>query len=289
MNEAMGGGEVRPVEVERFGSRAYARALVDRPAAPRRLGKESDRLRRIRESDRLPASGESERHKRVEAVEGRGKGLQHRLLDLRRRLLPFELRLQSGGASQVLFQPGPYSETRCYERQVEGRHEVEYFSFLVPHDRDSEGYQPFGALRLTSAEPLADLQLCGALRKRLAREGVHTLPSPRVSGARGGGLLRVLPDMGESFSLPGQPSLSLTQVTRLLLEAMSGLQRVKWFESAFCEIAPVPVHRYYLDTDLNLYLIRHEGMEKRIAVLEPSAAAASRGLLIHARRKRLAK
>lgn len=266
---------VRQTESERFGSRAYARALLAQRGAlagkPRRIGKESDR------------------HRRVESVEARAnKGLQNRLLDLRRRLLPFELRLQSGGSSAVVFRPGPYSETRCFERRVEGRHEVEYFSFLVPHDRGSEGYQPFGALRLTSLTPLADLELCEGLRQRLAREGVHTLPSPRVSGARGGGLLRVLPDMDEVFVREGQPPLDLTQVTRLLLEAMDGIQRVKWFESGFSEIAPVPVHRYYLDTDLHLYLVRHEGLEKRVAVLEPSRAAASRGLLIHARRKRLA-
>jgi hypothetical protein len=266
---------VRRMESERFGSRAYARALL----AERGALAQSDRQRRI--------GKESDRHRRVEAVEREAKGLQSRLLDLRRRLLPFELLLQSGGSSEVIFQPGPYSETRCYERVVAGRHDVEYFSFLVPHDRDSEGYQPFGALRLQSATPLADLELCGELRKRLAREGVHTLPSPRISGTRGGGLLRVLPDMGETFAAPGQPILSLTQVTRLLLEAATGIQRVKWFESAFTEVPAVPVHRYYLDTDLHLYLVRHEGMEKRFTILEPSKAAASRGLLIHARRKRL--
>lgn len=257
----------RRSESERFGSRAYARAHLARQGA-------------------LPES-EGEGERRVEAVRRSAKGLQSRLLDLRRRLLPFELLLQSGNSSEVIFRPGPYSETRCYERRVEGRHEVEYFSFLVPHDRDSEGYQPFGALRLQSLAPLADLELCGELRKRLAREGVHTLPSPRVSGARDGGLLRVLPDMDETFVVAEQPDLSLTQVTRLLLEAMTGIQRVKWFESAFSEIPSAPVHRYYLDTNLNLYLVRHEGMEKRVAVLEPSQAAASRGLLIHARRKRL--
>ena len=270
-----GGPTVRQVEAERFGSRAYARALL----TERGTLAEADGQRRVGQ--------ESDPHHRVEAVEGRAKGLQNRLLDLRRRLLPFELLLQSGSSSEVIFRPGPYSETRCYERQVTGKHDVEYFSFLVPHDRDSEGYQPFGALRLQSATPLADLELCGDLYKRLAREGVHTLPSPRVSGVRGGGLLRILPDMGESFATPGQPNLSLTQVTRLLLEAATGLQRVKWFESAFSEVTSTPVHRYYLDTDLNLYLVVHEGMEKRVAILEPSRAAASRGLLIHARRKQL--
>lgn len=255
----------RPEEAKRFGSRAFARS-------------------HLAERGSLAGSG---RGRRVESVEREAKGLQSRLLHLRRRLLPFELLLSGGNASEVIFRPGPFSELRCYERVVTTRHDVEYFTFLVPHDRGSEGYQAFGSLRLSASKPLRDLQLAEGLWGRLAREGVHTLPFPRVSGARGGGLLRVLPDMEESFAREGQPTLSLVQVTRLLLEAASGLERVTWCEAAFSQVAATPVHRYYLDTDLRLFLIRHEGIQKRVAILEPSAAARSRGLLIHARRQHL--
>lgn len=255
----------RQEEAKRFGSRAFARSLLAQRGS-------------------LVESG---RARRVESVEREARGLQSRLLDIRRRLLPFELLLSGGSASERIFRPGPFSELRCYERRVTTRHEVEYFSFLVPHDRESEGYQPFGSLRLGAAQPLRDLELAADLWARLAREGVHTLPRPRASGPRGGGLLRVLPDMEQRFARAGQPTLSQVQVTRLLLEAASSLERVTWCEAAFSEVAPVPLHRYYLDTDLRLFLVRHEGIQKRVAVLEPSDAARSRGLLIHARREQL--
>ncbi|MGE0708010.1 MAG: hypothetical protein AB7N76_14945 [Planctomycetota bacterium] len=266
----------RPEESRRFGSRAFARRLVE-------------------DSGRAAPSG---RHTRsIERAEAPVMVAPAARVS-RRRLLPFEVLLTGAGGTQPLFRPGPFDELRCFQRRVEGtqRHELEFLTWLAPQDRGSEGYRAFGVLRLDEAEPLVDLRRQQSFWLRLrAERGLRTLPQARVEGPRrepGGlpreGLLRILPALGSGgYRRDGQPDLEPRDVLEIVRARASGLERVAWMEEAFRAPSPagMALHRYYLDADLTAYLVRQEGMQKTICALVPSDEARARGLLIYPRQR----
>lgn len=209
----------------------------------------------------------------------------------RRRLLPFELRLASAMGSLLLFKAGPFDEFRCFQRRVTGRHSVEYLTCLEPRDFGSEGYEPYGRLDLADSMELAPLRRQQSLWLKLRARGIRTLPQPRLRGPRTGqdgkareGLLRLEPRLESgSYQRGSQDSLSGEEV-REILQAASGLERVAWLEEGFR--TPVPageaLHRYYLDSDMTVYLVRQTGTRKTVTRVHPTAKAARRGLLIYA-------
>jgi hypothetical protein len=281
-------GAARPRQeaTQRFGSRAWARKLME-------------------------ARGEvcpSGRHPRLERREGAvvTASVGATAEAGRRRLLPFELRLATATGSTLLFGAGPFDELRCFQRRVTGRHSVEYLTCLEPRDFGSEGYEPFGRIDLSESMPLAPLRRQQRLWLELRSRGIRTLPSARIRGQRRDvegnhrqGVINLEPrlDAGSgsykrgsgSFKRGSQPLLSGEEVSEILLNA-TGLERVAWLEEGF-RSATAPgeaLHRYYLDRNLTLYLVRQTGMDKTITVLEPTSTRARRGLLIYAKRVLLA-
>jgi hypothetical protein len=264
---------VRTEEARRFGSRAYARQLLEERGHATPSGGFDRRVLR--------------REAKVEATSPTAEAS-------RRRLLPFELFLSSGNGSRRLFSTGPYDELRCFQRWVTTRHGVEYLSWLQPNDTGSEGFRAFGCFRLELAEELPDLRRAREFWARLRTEhAVHVLPRARVRGRRTDatglpreGLLRIDPAMSSGvYQRDGQPDLDTPTVGTLLRSVPTPLQRITWIEEAFRKPAPVGItlHRYYMDATLRCWLVRQEGARKRICELIPSGDPAP-GLWIYAAR-----
>jgi hypothetical protein len=261
----------RPQESQRFGSRAWARELLN-------------------ERGQLTPSG---RH--VRAVERHELALAAAptVEAGRRRLLPFQVQLMQAGSTAPIFQPGPLDELTCHQRLVGAeRHRVEFLSWLSPYDQGSEGFRPFGVFRFSEAQPLPDLRRRPAFWRRLREEcGLKTIPGARVRGQRHGpdgaprqGRLEFEPAMGSGpFRRSGQPKLDVEDVREVMRRRAGGLERVAWLEEAFGIHAPQgrTLHRYYLDADLTAYLVRHHRDEKTVCTLTPSAEARAQGLLIY--------
>lgn len=247
-------------ESRRFGSRAYARELLS----------QSGQLERSDVFERRVLRAEG----RVEAPPTVAQG--------RRRLLPFEVLLASGGASMQLFAPGPFDELRCYQRRVATAHRVEYLTWLNPHDVGTEGYRSLGSFRLAAAEALPVLGREFWRRLRAAC-GARALPSARVRGRRVGadglpreGTLGITPAMSSgAFQREGQPDLAADEVQAALRAVPTSRERIAWLESAFRRAAPdgVVLHRYYLDAEANAWLVRQEGSARVLVAMAKSAEA----------------
>lgn len=250
--------KVRIEEVKRFGSRAYARQLLE----ARGQVSSSGAFERLVERHEAPVS----------QVEAPSEG--------RRRILPFELFLSNAHGSRQLFGCGPFDELRCFQRWVTTRHQVEYLRWLTPNDSGSEGFRPFGCFRLDQARPLPDLRKARRFWAALREHDVSVVPQARVRGRRTDaaglpreGLLTIDPAMASGvYTRHDQRDLDAAEVGRLLRGVPTSVERIAWLEEAFRKPAPVGVvlHRYYLDAELNAWLVRHDRDGKRLIPLNAS-------------------
>lgn len=274
----------RREESKRFGSRAWARELM---------------------AERGQAASSSGRFQR--AIERREAAVvvAPKASAGKRRLLPFEIQLMQAGSSEPLFRPGPFDELRVFQRRVDAsrrvdakRHSLEFLTWLSPHDQGSEAYRAYGVFRLEEAEPLVDLRRQQSFWLRLrAEHGLRTLPQARVRGKRTGmdglpreGRLEIEPRLASGpYQRSGQRDLDQREVCGLMRDHASGFERVAWMEEAFRSEVPrgMALHRYYLDADLSVYLVRQVGLSKTVCVLTASEEARARGLLIYPNRRPL--
>ncbi len=244
---------------DRFGSRAWARALV------------TDR-------GQVTPSG---RHTRVEVCEGPADAAAR--ADARRagrhRLLPCQVFLATGAGSRPLFPAGPFDEFRCAQRQVRPAHELEFLTRLDARDQGTEDYRPFAKFDLRrGGEPLPRLSRVRPFWEQLAaRHGLRAIPRPRLrEAALREGLITLAPGVSSGvFRRPGQQALPYAEVLDLLRATCSPIEWIAWLETAF----PAPpegtiLHRYYLDADLTVHLVRHHWREgKSLRRAQPTADA----------------
>jgi hypothetical protein len=266
---------LRPEESRRFGSRAFARKLLEN------------------RGQTAPSGRHKRGIQRVEATVVVGPPARVG----RRRLLPFGMFLTGAQGTTPLYAPGPFDELRCVQRRVEGRaHDLEFVTWQPPQDQGSEEFRAFGCFRLDEAEDLVDLRRQQGFWLRMrAERSVRTLPQARVRGRRKAhdglpreGVLQIEPAMCSGvYTRSRQPDLESVDVVEIMRTRASGLERVAWMEEAFRSAAPegIALHRYYLDRDLSLYLVRQTGMRKIVSCLVASESARAQGLLIYPQRR----
>lgn len=189
--------------------------------------------------------------------------------------LPCELFLTMGTASHSLWEPGPIDELSVYVRyDVEAEHDVEYITRLDPEQGGGEDYRPYGLFRLRPrlSIPLPRLKDMLPLWEVLYRDhGLTRLPrarslfglgpNPRLDhGELPGGLNRLVPDDPEKlYKKTREGSYTYLEVLQVVQSELNTRQRIAWIEEAFKRPLPAGeiVHRYYLDSQRRVYLVRH--------------------------------
>lgn len=252
-------------EHERFGSRAWARALVTERGdlAP------SGRHRRIEVDETAPPSEAQSETRRAG----------------RHRILPCRVFLSTAIGSRELFPAGPFDEFRCAQRRVSGGHEVEFLTRLDPRDAASEAYRPFARFDLRGpGQPLPRLSRERAFWAELAsRHGLRALPRPRLrSAALADGQIALAAGVTSGvFQRPGQAPAPYAEILDLLRATCAPAHWIAWLETAF-PAAPsgAIVHRYYLDADLEAYLVRDHWRDGK-TIRRAIAADDAPGLWIH--------
>ncbi|MEZ6184027.1 MAG: hypothetical protein R3F62_03335 [Planctomycetota bacterium] len=208
------------------------------------------------------------------------------------RLLPYDVFLCQGTQSLRVFAKGPLDEFTFFQRRdVPQAHQVEYLTRLEPRDDGKERFTAYGMIRLGEALPFPALDrlrpLWSALRERL---GLDWLPSARPylrsSGAHsphqpGGGVNRIRATPGSgSFQHQGS-EVHFCDVLDVLRDTLSGAERVAWVETAFAQAPATLTHRYYLDSDLGVFLVRHHPSEGKRLFSATISAQRERGLLVY--------
>lgn len=221
----------------------------------------------------------------------------------RARLLPYDVYLRLGHRAVRLFGAGPFDEFAFFQRRGVSEHaEVEYLSCLDPRDagRGRETYRTFGAFRIRPADarPLLELPQAREVWKRLRRGwGLDALPAVErlnverwsafdpATGQEAGGRNRVRASGASgTFRRVRERSFAYVEVLEILRNALEMPERIAWIEGAFQEpLAPGQVvHRYYLDTDVRPWLVRHHWARgKQLFAAELSSTVPRRGLLIY--------
>ena len=235
-----------------------------------------------------PAPGR--RRKRVRVVERRSAAPAAPPADPRRSL-PCDLFLTLGAASLKVFPSGPINEFAFFQRYGASlHHDTEYLTRLDAADRGTEDFKGWGLFRLKGeSQPLADVERDQALREALRRYGLERLPLARqmaeggfrafepMSGETATGLNRLeAPRSTKTFKKVGERHYSYRDVLEILRQELTPLQKIAWIEAA---VPPPPpssplVHRYYLDSHKQAYLVRERrGEGKRLFLAETSDEA----------------
>lgn len=212
----------------------------------------------------------------------------------RGRLLPFDVFLCQGFQSVCVFRKGPFDEFTFFQRSdVPTHHDVEYLTRLAPRDDGKERYAAYGVIRLREAEPLPRLHqlkpLWQVLRQRL---GIDRIPSAKVylrrssayapAGDPTRGVNRIRATLGSGvFQRQGARQVHFSEVLDVLRDELHGAERVAWIETAFPDAPETLTHRYYLDTDLGVFLVRHHPTEGKQLFRAQLSAARGDGLLIY--------
>ncbi len=227
--------------------------------------------------ERLQASQRAARPADAAKIES---GRQQREVG-RTRLLPFDLVLTQAHGATPVFRAGPFDELRLFQRVVTSAHDTEWLQRAAAGDLDRERFQPHGVLRLRPERALRvpDLTspgLVAALRARLGADGVLA-PRRWLAGETGEQRLAC----SGALRRPGAaPDPAVLEAARTRLDDR---QRIAWLESAFTTppTGGAAVHRYYLGSHLQAYLVRHDALGKRLFLAEAAAAARGHGLIVY--------
>lgn len=208
-----------------------------------------------------------------------------------RRHMPCELYLTLGAASLKVFATGPIDEFSFFQRRgVSLHHDTEFLTRLDAADRGTEEFKAWGLFRLSGeSQALVDVERDQRLRESLRRYGLERLPLARqmagegfrafepMSGEAATGWNKLeAPQSAKTFKKVGERSYSYRDVLEILRQEMTPLQRIAWIEAS---VPPPPgncplVHRYYLDSHKQAYLVREQrGKEKRVFLAETSDEA----------------
>ncbi|MCA8926337.1 MAG: hypothetical protein KDD82_31305 [Planctomycetes bacterium] len=211
----------------------------------------------------------------------------------RERLLPYDVFLCQGMQSVRLFRKGPFDEFTFFQRSdVPAGHGVEYLTRLEPREHRSERYTAYGVLRMRDPQPFPRLDLLRPLWQALRlRLGLDWLPSAkpylRRSSAYGPaddparGVNRIRASRGSGVFQRQGTQVHYSEVLDLLRDELHGAERVAWIETAFSEAPATLTHRYYLDSDLGVFLVRHHPTAGKQLFAAEISAARGRGLLIY--------
>jgi hypothetical protein len=213
-------------------------------------------------------------------------------LGIDRRALPFDLFLTLGAGSIRIYQQGTIDEFRFFQRRgVSHHHDVEFVTRLDPGDAGTENYKEFAVFKLGGeSQALPDLARAESVTRTLPRiYGLERLPAARKLAAAGFSAFDPRhghPDQGWNRLTPtpstkplrkvGETRFTYTDVLDILRKELSGPEKIAWIEEAFP--APPPhsriVHRYYMDSNRQAYLVRDHATEgKRLFLAETSEDA----------------
>lgn len=210
----------------------------------------------------------------------------------REAVLPFEVYLTTGLGALRLFPSGAIDEFRFFQRSgVPAGHGVEFLSRLDPQDAGTEDYKPYGLFRLdpsrckTLFDPDSACKLWNTLQQvyGLARvpdatafaRGEFTAHSPGCADEYGAN--RLIPVLrARGLAKRGRKRLTYAEILDALRTTMKPREKIAWIEDSFHEPPATGeiVHRYYLGTNQQAYLVRHHWSEgKRLFQAETSAEA----------------
>ena len=212
--------------------------------------------------------------------------------EVREAVLPFEILLTTATGSLRLFPSGAIDEFRFFQRRdVPAEHQVEYLSRLDLDFVGTEDYKPYGLFRIDprSSKPLFNPDSACRLWNTLQRvyglarvpdasafaRGGFTAHTPGCSDAYGANRL-IPPLRARGVAKPGRKRLTYAEILDALRVTMKPREKIAWIEDSFQE-EPAPgeiVHRYYLGTNQQAYLVRHHWKDgKRLFQAETSAEA----------------
>lgn len=212
------------------------------------------------------------------------------------RLLPFDLRLLQGNDGLTLFPKGRFDEFTFFQRTVPGDHELEFVTCLdqAGDDEDAQGY---GLFRLKGpSETLLDLSRQRDLWQRVnERHRLDHLPNARnvitrtphsYDPLRGEHTGRncVTPPKGALYRAKGQRALTYRRALEILRGSCRPRQLIAWIEAGIPRTRPGTVlHRYYIDANRNLYLVRHEHRTRQLFIPSRCEASEVRARSVHVR------
>jgi hypothetical protein len=204
-------------------------------------------------------------------------------IDIRisRNLLPFEIYLNMGTTSAMLFPTGQIDEFFFYSRTgISEDLEVEFVTRLEEADAGTENFKPYvlfkpkgEALELVDLQKEEDLwktldQTYGLVTipkaKKMVAAGSLTMFDPRKGQDTKGGENRVTAAEPEKvFKEVGERKYTYGEMLEILRNELTPRQKIAWVEEAFTD-RPADgeiVHRYYLDVTKQVYLVRDHWQE----------------------------
>ncbi|HBP17450.1 MAG TPA: hypothetical protein DEA08_06625 [Planctomycetes bacterium] len=200
-------------------------------------------------------------------------------IDIRisRNLLPFDVLINLGTTSAMLFESGQIDEFRFFQRAgVPEDLEVEFVTRLDEQDKGTENFKPYVLFKPKGESvPLIDLQKEEDFWKTLDQTyGLVTIPKLKkmvdgfvafdTASASGQGSNTVqVKEPGKVFKEVGERTFTYGDMLELLRNEMSMRQKIAWMEEFF-DAPPADggiVHRYYLDVTKQVYLVRHHHSE----------------------------
>jgi hypothetical protein len=196
--------------------------------------------------------------------------------------LHYDLYLTRGISSVPIFRAGELDMCRFFFRyEVPAHHDLEFVTSLHPDEAASESYQPYGLLRL-GATPIP-LPSLAEVEDNLARAygyGLAWLPDPR--GMLDGRRCEDLPagtywlaDRAPQNAVDPAGRFSFAEVMDIVRKELSTADRIAWLEQCF----PAPpgegkiAHRYYLDRQGQIHLLRHTESGKTLVRAQNDEAA----------------
>ncbi|MEZ6185902.1 MAG: hypothetical protein R3F62_12945 [Planctomycetota bacterium] len=204
--------------------------------------------------------------------------------------LPCDVLLTVGWGSIPLFSAGEVDAFTFFQRGgVSPRSDVEFLTRLDPADFGTENYKAFGLVRLRKrdAQPVPSLaSLTEFWRSMKQRYGIETVPRARAlvgefstyDAANGsGGLNQVsAQDPGRIFARVGSRRFTLEDMLEILRCELTDEQKIAWIEGDFQTAPPASeiVHRYYMTTDRQPYLVRHHWRDGKTLFRAETTAAA---------------